>query len=495
MGMKTIAQTRFFTGYILIGCSLLLIGCSSPTVSYSQIDSGDFQLPGFEKPYLLYLLASPHPRLYVEVDAVVGCAPSDATLKKLRNFLVTYCNKPGGVEIVRGDVIPRSAAQGITPEALARKYLKGPPDNNGTASAAFMCLLFYDGHLSDEPTVAEKSNLDLKMSLQPHPSTRNPRADFLPYPVIYMNMRYGPKQAQDWFVLHETGHLLGLVSRTTYASGLHCMDRDCLMYKTLTAHIGRMLLGQGAITQRKLCQWCVAELAQKSTELPPPNLEFVGPVLVRTESGYSVLSLPDRVKLIVGALTERDCGDFAAAVRAENPAQNADAHRVEWLVKKEALREPEKALDIIKQAKADPYDPVRFAASRTRTHSGTARYFAEGEYTNILSICRQSILADPNDDWSYNQIAWIKSTCPDASLRDGKDAVSYATKACELSEWKNWDWIDTLAAAYAEMGDFKLATEFAERALHTGNPPASDQREIRDRIALYKQNRPFRDKP
>ncbi len=68
-------------------------------------------------------------------------------------------------------------------------------------------------------------------------------------------------------------------------------------------------------------------------------------------------------------------------------------------------------------------------------------------------------------------------------------------KACELSEWKNWDWIDTLAAAYAEVGDFKHATEFEEKALRTGNPPESDQREMRDRVSLYKQSHPFRDKP
>jgi len=48
-------------------------------------------------------------------------------------------------------------------------------------------------------------------------------------------------------------------------------------------------------------------------------------------------------------------------------------------------------------------------------------------------------------------------------------------------------WIDTPAAAYAEAGDFKRALPFEEQALRTGPPGESDQKEIRERIALHKQ--------
>ena len=99
------------------------------------------------------------------------------------------------------------------------------------------------------------------------------------------------------------------------------------------------------------------------------------------------------------------------------------------------------------------------------------------------------------DGGSYNQLAWINATCSDSAVRDGKEAVSAASKACELTEWKNWMFIDTLAAAYAEAGDFKHAVEFQERALRTGNPTASEQKRMRERLSLYEQSTPFRDKP
>jgi hypothetical protein len=64
----------------------------------------------------------------------------------------------------------------------------------------------------------------------------------------------------------------------------------------------------------------LAELEHRSAEPPVPNLRFVGPVLVRSETNYHVLTLPDRVKVGIGNLAEQDCLDFAAAIRAERPA-------------------------------------------------------------------------------------------------------------------------------------------------------------------------------
>ena len=72
---------------------------------------------------------------------------------------------------------------------------------------------------------------------------------------------------------------------------------------------------------------------------------------------------------------------------------------------------------------------------------------------------------------------------------------SAAAQACELTEWRNAPWIDTLAAAYAEAGEFKRALEMQERALHTGKATESEQKEMRQRLSFYEQSQPFREKP
>src|ERR1044071_768804 len=125
-------RARFCPGAMLIVTCLILTGCSIPTARRSQADSDIVKIPESWTPHLLYLLPSPHPRLYVEVDAVEGCMPDQAALQKLRDFLSKYCNKPDGIEIVGSDVIPIETARGISEKELARKFLNGPPKTTGS---------------------------------------------------------------------------------------------------------------------------------------------------------------------------------------------------------------------------------------------------------------------------------------------------------------------------------------------------------------------------
>jgi Flp pilus assembly protein TadD len=77
-------------------------------------------------------------------------------------------------------------------------------------------------------------------------------------------------------------------------------------------------------------------------------------------------------------------------------------------------------------------------------------------------------------------------------VRDGKQAVEYATRACELTAWKNADFMATLAAAFAEAGQFERALELAERALKLASDEGKE--EMRSRIALFKDGKPYRAK-
>jgi tetratricopeptide (TPR) repeat protein len=489
--MRRLSVSGFLAaGIVFIACNFLT-GCSTSKPARSQSEPDPLELTSFWRPHLLYILSSPYKRLYVEVDAVEGCVPSDAVLNKLHDFLVIHCDKPDGINIVRGDVIPSATARGMPLRALARKFINGPPDLATSAPPAYLYVLFYDPALCDKPAATNASQLTASTASAREPTPQRPHVDFLPYPpVMYINPRYGPARVQADLLIHEAGHELGLAGRTNDASDYHCLDENCLMNWTLRYHIGRRLLGKDPIKQHHLCERCLAQLAESAKQPPPANIRFVGPVLVRSETGYHVLSLPDRVKIIAGNLTEQDPKDFAAAVHAENaPSENGDV-RIDWLVKDEVLHQPATLVDSFNRAKADPLEPVRTAAPRVFAQFCASQH----QYTNAIAICREAITSNPKDDWSYNLLAWIKATCPDSSLRDGKEAVSAATKACELTQWKEFNWIDTLAAACAESGDFQRAIQFQEQALHTGNPPDSDRKEMQDRLALYQQSQPYREK-
>jgi tetratricopeptide (TPR) repeat protein len=63
-----------------------------------------------------------------------------------------------------------------------------------------------------------------------------------------------------------------------------------------------------------------------------------------------------------------------------------------------------------------------------------------------------------------NNRAWLRATCPEDSIRNGQLAVADARKACELNDWELASDIDTLAAAYAEAGNFSSAIRYEEQA-------------------------------
>jgi tetratricopeptide (TPR) repeat protein len=93
-----------------------------------------------------------------------------------------------------------------------------------------------------------------------------------------------------------------------------------------------------------------------------------------------------------------------------------------------------------------------------------------------------------------DRLAWALATCPEASLRDGKRAIALAAAACERDQWKEPSLIATLAAAYAESGDFARAVAMQNDAID--NLPVGDfkLKAFRERLQLYQNKKPYRDK-
>ena len=116
------------------------------------------------------------------------------------------------------------------------------------------------------------------------------------------------------------------------------------------------------------------------------------------------------------------------------------------------------------------------------------------DYASAIEGYRAAIRIDGESAKSYNGIAWIAATCPDEKFRDGKVAVEYATKACELTAWKSGGYIDTLAAAYAETGDFASAIQWQEKAIGLANSD-TEKEELAKHLALYQAGKPLRDEP
>jgi len=113
-----------------------------------------------------------------------------------------------------------------------------------------------------------------------------------------------------------------------------------------------------------------------------------------------------------------------------------------------------------------------------------------GDYDRAIADYNEAIRLDPKYADAYNNLAWLLSTCPDAKYRNGKKAIKHATKACELSSWKNASRIDTLAAAYAETGEFDKAVQWSTKAI--GMVSESENPLDQEGLDLYRAGKPQR---
>jgi len=99
----------------------------------------------------------------------------------------------------------------------------------------------------------------------------------------------------------------------------------------------------------------------------------------------------------------------------------------------------------------------------------------------------------PNDAGMHEALAWFLATCPEERFRIGSEAVSSAKTACEMSHWEDSGGIDTLAAAYAEVGDFEQATKYEQQSLNDPSLGSERRKEREERLHLYQLRKPYRE--
>jgi tetratricopeptide (TPR) repeat protein len=133
---------------------------------------------------------------------------------------------------------------------------------------------------------------------------------------------------------------------------------------------------------------------------------------------------------------------------------------------------------------------------RALAYSATKRcQFAISDLVKGIEIGNQRLGPYDSDvHWAMNHLARIQAASPEAELRDGKKAVELATKACELTSWSNPDFVDTLAAAFAETGDFESAIKWQSKAIQLSSERRStSQGSSEERLKLYQSRKPFRE--
>ena len=117
----------------------------------------------------------------------------------------------------------------------------------------------------------------------------------------------------------------------------------------------------------------------------------------------------------------------------------------------------------------------------------------QGHYQEALRDFDDSLAVDDKLPYAYAARARLRATCPVESYRNTKQALADGQKACEVSQWKDGDALDALAAAYAQSGDFAQAASYQEKAIPLAIEPR--RADYQARLALYRAGQPFREGP
>ncbi len=139
-------------------------------------------------------------------------------------------------------------------------------------------------------------------------------------------------------------------------------------------------------------------------------------------------------------------------------------------------------------------DPSNVTVLRARADA----MLAIGEHLKAIKDYQRAInVAGDNDDLSgiLNNLAWVLATSPNDSIRDGKRAIELSERAVKLTDAKEPHILSTLAASYAEAGDFDKAIEWSTKSVELGKSEEHEQLEqLEKELESYRNKKPWREK-
>lgn len=121
-------------------------------------------------------------------------------------------------------------------------------------------------------------------------------------------------------------------------------------------------------------------------------------------------------------------------------------------------------------------------------------FAAQGKVEDAIARYDAALKVEPDFLPACNNLAWLLATHPSATIRNGARAVQLAENAARLAGPDDPKILDTLAAAYAEAGDYAKATATANRAAKLARSAADHELAARleERSHLYRRQQPYR---
>lgn len=117
---------------------------------------------------------------------------------------------------------------------------------------------------------------------------------------------------------------------------------------------------------------------------------------------------------------------------------------------------------------------------------------ARAQHLDAKIAYEMALQHSPTYALPLHRLAWLLATCPALEIRDGAQALEYASKANELTSWENAGYVGTLAAAHAAQRDFTAAVKWQKRAIEIlkGGDDSHGSEYVK-RLHLYESATPY----
>lgn len=260
-----------FLAWILRGllwlAVLVLPGCASllraPAVSERDMPPTDEMLQGMN---IDLLCPSPYPSLRIEVDWYADYRPGEKAIAALKKCAAMYCSKPGGIEVVVDD--PFTLEQALVPTGeegtdgdAGDLDIAALADHRPADHGTYYLHVIYlgRGHFKDTRRSSLLGAADVAADGSALILMFREAIDR----AAFLWIRPGAVERQ--VLLHEFGHVMGLVSSPAHSSdGYHCINPGCAMYRGVDVRSVLVNLIPGLFLGRLpngFCHECKADLS------------------------------------------------------------------------------------------------------------------------------------------------------------------------------------------------------------------------------------------
>ena len=152
-----------------------------------------------------------------------------------------------------------------------------------------------------------------------------------------------------------------------------------------------------------------------------------------------------------------------------------------------AAQRPRKAIEIFDEV-------LKKESGNWSAHYGRAdALLSIGKHVEAVADYEAALKEQPEHSGILNNLAWVLATSPMDNVRNAKRSIELGTKACEVTNYTRPHILSTLAAAYAEAGDWENAVKWSSKSIEIADEDDENRPQLEKELQSYKEKKPWRE--